>query len=191
VIALTRRLIAAACGFLLAVLVLPALPAAADDPADDPAVFLTQYENAATGKCLDIMERGDINGSPAVQDNCAWALGFDEQVVPRRWPNYFFVIRGLVPKCLEIENFSTANGARAAQHDCNTGPHQQWRFVPSGFTGDSALARWLSSSVMLQNVYSGKCLEVVGSSQEDGAAIVQNDCYRGLNQLWFPHSYRY
>lgn len=44
---------------------------------------------------------------------------------------------------------------------------------------------------MLQNVYSGKCLEVVGSSAEDGAAIVQNDCYRGLNQLWFPRPFRF
>jgi len=93
--------------------------------------------------------------------------------------------------CLEIGNFSTANGAGADQHDCNTGPHQQWRFVPSGFTGDSALARWLGSSFMIQNVYSGKCLEVAGSSPEDAATVVQNDCYRGLNQLWFSHAYRF
>jgi Ricin-type beta-trefoil lectin domain-like len=189
---MTRRLLAVLGAAMLAALVLPALPAAADDPGDNPPVlFLAQYENAATGKCLDIMERGDINGSPAVQDNCAWALGFDEQSVPRRWPNYFLVIGGFVPKCLEVANFSTANGAPAAQHDCNTGPHQQWRYLPSGFTGDTALARWLSSSVMLQNVYSGKCLEVASSSPQDGAAIVQNDCYRGLNQLWFIHVYRY
>jgi hypothetical protein len=187
---LTRRLIAVGAA-LLAALMLPALPAAADDPADDPHYFLTQYENAATGKCLDVMERGDVNGSPTIQLNCAWALAFDVQSVPRRWPNYFLVIPGFVPKCLEVANFSTANGASADQHDCNTGPHQQWRFVPSGFTGDTALAQWLSSSFMLQNVYSGKCLEVVGGSQEDGAAVVQNDCYRGLNQLWFSHSFRY
>jgi len=185
---LTRRLIAFV---VLATLAWPALPAAADAPGDDPAVFLTQYENASSGKCLDIGARGDINGSPAIQDNCAWALGFDVQGVPRRWPNYFLVIRGIVPKCLEIGNFSTANGAAADQHDCNTGPHQQWRFVPSGFTGDSALARWLGPSFMIQNVYSGKCLEVAGSSTEDGAAVVQNDCYRGLNQLWFGHVYRF
>src|SRR5690349_1039571 len=142
---------------LLAAVAGPALPAAADDPADDPVLILTEYENAATGKCLDVMERGDVNGSPAIQVNCAWAMAFDLQGVPRHWPNYFMVIRGFVPKCLEVENFSTANGAGVAQHDCNTGPHQQWRFPPSGFTGDTALARWLSGSFMIQNLYSGKC----------------------------------
>lgn len=181
---MVRRLI----GVLFAVLivVVPA-PAWADDPADNPHLFLTQFENAGSGLCLDIVARGDINGSPAVQDNCAWSLGFQE--VSTDWPRDFLVIRGAVPKCLEVEGFSTANYASVAQHDCNGGPHQQWRYLPSGFTGTTALARWLAPSFMLQNEYSKKCLEISGYSLDLGARVVQNDCYRGLNQLWFGRAY--
>jgi len=158
----------------VAVAVLPAGPAAADQP-----LRLDQIENAATGQCLDILDRGDVNGSPAIQNNCAWSLLFDEEYGVGTWPNEYLVIRGEVPKCLEVENFSTANYASVAQHDCNGGPHQQWRFVPSGITGTTAYARWLSGSWTIRNAYSGKCLDVLNTR------VVQNDCSGGVNQLWF------
>ena len=184
-IALLTALATLAALIGLAAIAAPA-PAWADDPADNPRLVLTQFENAGSGLCLDILYRGDINGSPAIQGPCPWALGF--QMIMADWPYYFIVIRGDVPKCLEVEAFSTANFASVAQHDCNGGPHQRWRYLPSGFTGTSAIARWLSSSFMLQNEYSGKCLEIAGSSLTIGARVVQNDCYRGVNQLWFEHA---
>jgi len=184
---MTRRLIGALFAALL-VVATSASPARADDPADNPPqLWLTQFENASSGLYLDILVRGDVNGSPAVQDVCPWSLGF--QSVTARWPRNFLVIRGVVPKCLEVEGFSTANYASVAQHDCNGGPHQQWRYVPSGFTGTSALALWLGPSFMIQNVYSGKCLEISGHSAALAARIVQNDCSRGLDQLWFGRPY--
>ena len=180
---MTRRLIGALFAALL-VVATSASPARADDPADNPPqLWLTQFENASSGLCLDILVRGDVNGSPAVQDVCPWSLGF--QSVTARWPRYFLVIRGVVPKCLEVEGFSTANYASVAQHDCNGGPHQQWRYIPSGYGGTSRAAQWLADAIEIQSVWSGKCLEVYQYSLSDIAIIDQYDCYKGTNQLWF------
>ena len=165
---------------LCAAALIPAGPATADQP-----LRLDLIQNAATGQCLDVLDHGDVNGSPAIQNTCAWSTLFEERYGNGTWPNEYLVIGGEVPKCLEVENFSTANYASVAQHDCNGGPHQQWRLVPSGITGDTAWARWLSGTWMIRNAYSGKCLEVLDSSPASGARVVQNDCYRGVNQLWF------
>ena len=122
-----------------------------------------EYQNANSGKCLDFIWHSDDNGDPAVQYTCG------RQYYGWRW-EYYNPSGGypLRPKghngimCLEVENFSTANFAAVSQHACNGGPHQQWQWVPSGYTyGDSFLSRWLSNSFMLRNVWSGKCLEWV------------------------------
>lgn len=78
-------------------------------------------------------------------------------------------------KCLEIENSSTANGARAQQWDCKgqDGAEWYWEWVGPG------------QQFRIINAHSGKCLEVADSRTDNGARVQQWDCVDGVRaQLW-------
>lgn len=77
-------------------------------------------------------------------------------------------------KCLDVENWSTDNGARVQQWECHGGTNQQWEEVSSSLGG-----------FRLVSVNSRKCLDVQGLSKDDGARIQQWDCWvPGSNQRW-------
>lgn len=75
-------------------------------------------------------------------------------------------------KCLEVQGWSTANGAAVGQWDCHLGRNQQWFFSDQG----AGYSVW--------NANSGKCLEVVDWSKANGAAVRQWACHGGANQQW-------
>ncbi|MQS13627.1 RICIN domain-containing protein [Streptomyces kaniharaensis] len=79
------------------------------------------------------------------------------------------------PKCLEIADWRTDNGAPARQWDCTGGASQQWNVQgvrTSGGTGS------------LVNAFSGKCLEIADWRTDNGAPARQWDCTGGANQSW-------
>ncbi|MFE0420875.1 RICIN domain-containing protein [Streptomyces sp. NPDC058953] len=78
-------------------------------------------------------------------------------------------------KCLEVKFGDTADDAEVDQWTCDTGNHQQWRFVAKGI-GYQLVAR-----------HSGKCLNV-GSGVGEGNRLVQWPCSsQGWdNDLWLP-----
>ncbi|MEU8545890.1 RICIN domain-containing protein [Streptomyces roseoverticillatus] len=83
-------------------------------------------------------------------------------------------------KCLEIENSSTKNGAKAQQWTCKGQKGAFWRAVkvdepyPGG-------ARY-----QIVNVNSGKCLEIADSRKDIGAPVQQWTCVDGVaTQLWY------
>lgn len=166
------------------------LGAAASPARADPRYALDEVQNANSGKCAAILWQSADNGDPAVQYTCGLATQFDvlSGSDPGGWELH---IGWQGTMCLEVADYSTENLATIQQHDCNGGPHQQWVIVPSGYHGTSAIARWLSSSVMLRNVWSGKCLEVYQSSVDNLAYLTQYDCSRGPNQLWFFIAHEY
>jgi hypothetical protein len=175
---------------LLLVVVIGVLGAAASPAWADPRYVLEELQNANSGKCADILWDSAENGDPAVQYTCGEATQFEimSGSDDGAWELHIGWHSTL---CLEVADYSTDNFAAIQQHDCNGGPHQEWVVVPSGYRGTGAIARWLGTSVMLRNVWSGKCLEVYQYSTENLAYLTQYDCYRGLNQLWFfvPHQY--
>ncbi|WP_052433998.1 RICIN domain-containing protein [Streptacidiphilus melanogenes] len=85
--------------------------------------------------------------------------------------------------CLEIGGWSSANGGTADQWNCiypgdNPDANQAWRFEP------------VNGYYRIVNAFSGKCLEVQGWSQSNGATVDQWDCLSNsngpdTNQLWF------
>ncbi|WP_267088247.1 RICIN domain-containing protein [Streptomyces sp. NBC_00249] len=75
-------------------------------------------------------------------------------------------------KCLEVADWSTANGAAVRQWDCHAGGNQLWA------------ASFGSAGALVSNRHSGKCLEVADWSTANGAAIRQWDCHGGANQRW-------
>ncbi|MFE7510285.1 RICIN domain-containing protein [Streptomyces sp. NPDC057540] len=72
-------------------------------------------------------------------------------------------------KCLEVADWSTANGAATRQWDCHLGYNQQW---------------WFAGNGTLINANSGKCLEIADWSRANGAQARQWDCHGGANQRW-------
>ena len=76
-------------------------------------------------------------------------------------------------KCLDVTDWSTANGAPMQQWTCHGGANQQWMLR----TADAGVS-------VIVSVYSGKALDVTDWSPADGAPIQQWDPTGGSNQQW-------
>ncbi|MEV7729108.1 RICIN domain-containing protein [Streptomyces sp. NPDC087917] len=77
-------------------------------------------------------------------------------------------------KCLEIENSSKVNGAKAQQWSCVGQSGAKWKLRPLG-----------NDQYLIVNVNSGKCLEVENGWRHDGARIQQWTCDASLgHQKW-------
>ena len=185
-----------------AALVAAALPGGSAH-ADTIYPILWQFRNANSNKCLDVLWHSNDNGDPAIQTPCSPWTG---RIQPRGDAGTYLWDYEFLPSvqeaddvralhlghhghlCLEVADYSTENFAPIDVHDCNGGPHQQWRIIMSGYNGTSRMAQWLGPAFELQNVWSGKCLEVYQYSLSDVAFMDQYDCYKGLNQLWFEEA---
>ncbi|MEV6672057.1 RICIN domain-containing protein [Streptomyces sp. NPDC051162] len=85
---------------------------------------------------------------------------------------YWQLGSGGAGKCLEIENSSSSNGARAQQWSCGSQTGSYWKFRNRG-------DGWYS----LEN-FSGKCLEVADSRTDNGAPVQQWSCAGNDTQEW-------
>ncbi|MFJ8010924.1 RICIN domain-containing protein [Streptomyces sp. NPDC096339] len=73
-------------------------------------------------------------------------------------------------RCLEIADWSTANGAVARQWSCTGGANQKWTYdLNTGY---------------IKNANSGLCLEIADWSTANGAVARQWSCTGGANQKW-------
>jgi hypothetical protein len=99
-----------------------------------------------------------------------------------------WVIHAGTNLCMDDTGWSTANGARLQLYPCTGNTNQQWRenfytacfyYVCGGGFGTFPVAQ-------IQNVYSGKCLNVSGASSASGAPAIQWDCIPGATneQFW-------
>jgi hypothetical protein len=73
----------------------------------------------------------------------------------------------------------------------NAGPGTPNRLLYSGFIGGVSPSPSLSPAAIDTSViyrivakHSGKCMDVLGGSQSNGARVVQSDCHLGTNQQW-------
>ncbi|WP_053665317.1 RICIN domain-containing protein [Streptomyces sp. MMG1121] len=81
-------------------------------------------------------------------------------------------------QCLEIENSSQDNGARAQGWGCSGQQGAKWAFIWNGSNGGSSEWFWIVNS-------SGKCLEIADSRMDNGAPAQQWQCTQGVDtQLW-------
>ena len=60
------------------------------------------------------------------------------------------------------------------QETCSAAPEQRWRVVP------------VDGAANLVNVASGKCLDVINASADDGGKVHQWSCMNVPNQKWRP-----
>ncbi|WP_230686660.1 arabinofuranosidase catalytic domain-containing protein [Catellatospora vulcania] len=78
------------------------------------------------------------------------------------------IVGGQSGRCLEVPNFSTANGAQTQLWDCTGTPSQTWTYTAAG-------------QLM---VYGNKCLDASGRGTANGTAAIIWDCNGQSNQQW-------
>jgi serine protease AprX len=117
------------------------------------------------GKCVDVMNRLDANGTPVQLYDCNntpaqyWALAADGTV------------RAL-GKCLDTVGGGVTDGTRVHLWDCNGAASQQWQ---------------ANSARQLVNVKSGKCLDLPESNPANGNQLQVWYCVVNQdNQRWVP-----
>lgn len=164
---------------LAAVSVAPATaePAGQGSPAagERPSIFppdchVGRLVNVGTGKCLEIADGSHADGARAQQWDCGgvrhqtwrWELTgiwYDQWEQERHNYRLINVESG---KCLEIADFSRADGARAQQWTCAGVGSQIWDFPYAGHR-----------RTMIYNFHSGKALEIADGSRANGARAQQ------------------
>ncbi|WP_237749603.1 RICIN domain-containing protein [Streptomyces sp. SS] len=126
--------------------------------------------NVGTGKCLEIADGSHADGARAQQWDCVgvrhqswrWELRgvwYDEWQQERHNYRLINVESG---KCLEIADFSRADGARAQQWTCANVASQIWDFPYASHR-----------RTMIYNWNSGKALEIADGSRANGARAQQ------------------
>ncbi|WP_344612865.1 S8 family serine peptidase [Dactylosporangium salmoneum] len=117
-----------------------------------------------SGKCVDVMNRLNNNGTPIQLYDCNntpaqyWALQSDGTV------------RAL-GKCMDVTSAGNTNGTKIQLFDCNGTPAQQWK---------------VTAARQLINVGSNKCLDVTGWNSANGTQLQIWDCLDQDNQRWVP-----
>jgi len=76
-------------------------------------------------------------------------------------------------KCLDVNGYSSADGATIDQWACTGGANQQWTTKDLG-----------QSRVAIVSKMSNKCLDIPAYSTADGVQLQQYSCNSGLNQSW-------
>jgi hypothetical protein len=124
----------------------------------------TGQVSGLAGKCVDVMNRLNNNGTPIQLFDCNntpaqyWQLQSDGTV------------RAL-GKCMDVTSAGNTNGTKIQLFDCNGTPAQQWK---------------VTSLRQLINVGSNKCLDVTGGNSTNGTQLQIWDCLDQDNQRWVP-----
>ncbi|MFE4668802.1 RICIN domain-containing protein [Streptomyces sp. NPDC056716] len=166
--------VSVATAALLAVPAAPAGAAASQQAAPPPLRQLTLR------LASDAEQLAEVQGA-SVEDGAAVVQGAFSFGGSARWTaedlggGYVRFASVHSGKCLDVKNGDTADETEIIQWTCDTGQHQQWRFVAKG-NGYQLVAR-----------HSGKCLNVKGGTGE-GNPLIQYTCSsQGEdNDLWLP-----
>jgi poly(3-hydroxybutyrate) depolymerase len=140
--------------------------------------FLTQFQggssspppssasalvNAAAGRCLDVPNSSQANGTQVELWDCNGGAN-------QKWtPTSSKQLQVYGGKCLDAEGAGTSPGTRAIIWDCNGQANQQWNVGSDG---------------TVVGAQSGLCLGVSGTGTANGTPIVLSACNGGSNQKW-------
>lgn len=131
-----------------------------------------------SGKCLDVSGASGSNGAYLQQYTCHGGLNQQwwlKPIIITGAGTYYEIISENSGKCLDIEDASQANRARAQQYTCHGKDNQLFLKVFHGGS-PSFVAR-----------HSGKCLDVEGDSLSNNAKVWQYTCDYDLNQQWLQN----
>ncbi len=122
-----------------------------------------QIVGAASGRCLDVPNSSQTNGTQPQLWDCADSAN-------QKWTRTDAgELRVLGGKCLDAEASGTSPGTRAVIWDCHGGQNQRWNVNANGtVTGAS----------------SGLCLDTLNAGTGNGARTVLSTCNGGATQRW-------
>lgn len=98
-------------------------------------------------------------------------------VVPEPGTTYL-ILSKVGDQALQVENASRENLANVEVGPLHGGANQGWRFVPDGFQGQ------VHPIFAIFSLKSGKVLDVMGYSKENGANVQQFTYFGSNNQRW-------
>ncbi|MFG1694703.1 glycoside hydrolase family 27 protein [Nonomuraea sp. NPDC049309] len=128
-----------------------------------PAPPPVRIRGEGSGRCLDVEEASQANGTPVIiwdchqQANQQWSETADGE------------LRVYGGKCLDVEEAGTADGTPVIIWDCNGQDNQKWRFNSDG---------------SITAVGAGKCLDVAGNATANGSRLQIWTCTGAANQRW-------
>jgi hypothetical protein len=133
-------------------------------------------------KCLTTSENKTGNGTPIIQWDCNPSAGNGQvySLVPvQPYGSSEFTIRPdtNTGMCLDVSGANTANGTYLQLWEClgEAQSNQIWHVIPL-----QGQTEWFASIAR----HSGKCMDVLGESLNNGARIDQWECWWGGNQQW-------
>jgi hypothetical protein len=122
-----------------------------------------QIVGAASGRCLDVPNASQTNGTQAQLWDCS---GNGNQKWARTDTGE---LRVYGTKCLDAEGAGTSPGTRVIVWDCNGGQNQRWNVNANG---------------TITGVPSGLCLDTNNGGTGNGAQTVLGNCNGASTQRW-------
>ena len=143
-----------------------------------------RFKFRQSGKCVSTSENRTGNGTPIIQWDCSGSPSAGDgqvySIVPvQPYGSSEFTIRPdtNTGMCLDVSGANTANGTNLQLWEClgESQANQIWHIVPI-----ANQPPWFASIAR----HSGKCMDVLGQSLNNGASIDQWECWWGGNQQW-------
>lgn len=131
-----------------------------------------------SGKCIDVKDNSLEDRAPIHVWECLKIKNQEVTLKPTNLPDVFTVVFAHSGKCLDVENNGDHNAARLIQWPCHGGVNQRFQFsrdykkVP------------LDTYKFLIQTFNGKCLDVGGWNENNGAQLQQWECTTWENQLF-------
>ena len=141
--------------------------------ANKPDVYTIQFEHS--DQCLDVSGGSTENAASLIQWPCHGGLNQQFKLNSEGNNTYSLTIQHS-NRVVDVEGISTANGADIHQWDWLNANNQKWVLSNSvdPVIGDPITSDEFTTAV--QSINSGKCLDVVGGSNANGANVQQWDC---------------
>jgi hypothetical protein len=137
--------------------------------------------------CIGVRGGSTSNSAVIEQQGCLPSA-------PQNWyfvdaqTTHYYRIQNADGKCMNVQGGSLANSAKVIQYTCGTSistENDQWvPFYIKSVTYTSGILTYTADYYQLQNLKSGKCLNVQGGSIAAGAALIQYTCNTGINELF-------
>lgn len=124
-----------------------------------------RVRNTNSGKCVDAAGGGTSNGTRIQQYTCNSTTAQKYKFIPTGSGYYKLVRGGTSDQVIDIQDRSTANGAKAHLWTYVGGTNQQWKPVYLGKDRWRFVAR-----------HSGRCLDVPGASKNNSVQLHQYEC---------------
>ena len=183
--------------FIVTSLALMAFSIVAPSPANaDPDGLIVNDAPGSQFLVLDVVGGLTNNGQPLIlyPENpmgAPWQQ-FDFRYVS--WAPWFEIVARHSGKCLDVYEWSLADGARVVQWDCHGGMNQLWYLFPitgHSLCGSPPVPCTPIVGTAVASVFSLKCLDADNglwrqfTTAGEGAAIQQWECARDTGNGWW------